>query len=164
MLLATGAWLNLHTPSQWILLVMVPVQSSVKYSQIYSQLRSEAVKTTRLIMVKKRLSKKWQAASGLKCFTSEISALFAFCTISEKCVNKNFLICVFFKDFEMSKLVIWLLFLVGFDYFPLQRKKERGTKWMTYYRCCKKIQWWMNLYSLTACLRFLQASGWILLF
>lgn len=96
MLLATGAWLNLHTPSQWILSVIVPVQSSVKYSQIYSQLRSEAVKTTRLIMVKKWLSKKWQAASGLKCFTSEISAPFAFCTISEKCVNKNSFSFVFF--------------------------------------------------------------------
>ncbi|KAM6120274.1 calcium uniporter regulatory subunit MCUb, mitochondrial [Pterocles gutturalis] len=45
MLLATGAWLNLHAPSPWVLSVVVPGQSSVNYSQIYSQLKSEDLKT-----------------------------------------------------------------------------------------------------------------------
>lgn len=144
MLLATGAWLNLHTPNRSILSVVVPLQSYVKYSQIYSQLRSEAVKTTRLIMIKKQLSEKWQAASRLKCFTSEVSAPFAFSIISEKCMNKNsfsFVVCFFFlKDLKCSNLSSGYCFLVGFDCFSLQRKKERGNRWMTHYMCCKKIQ------------------------
>lgn len=72
-----------------MLSVVVPVQSSVKCSQIYSQLRNEAVKTTHLIMIKKTAIREVAGASRVKCLTSEISAPFAFGIISKKCVNGN---------------------------------------------------------------------------
>lgn len=61
-------------------------------------------------------------------------------------MNKNsflFVVCcfVFFlKDLKCSNLSSGYCFLVGFDCFSLQRKNERGNRWMTHYMCCKKMQ------------------------